>query len=129
MAVNKPMGPLIGALFDSVTPPSRAKASNRKPKTNAVTKGEKSVPEAAQQHGELASARDPKPMTDRALEKEHARGEKRRATADWVSGHISTKQHSAVHKRANHVLIGKSPREFKGTTGEKAAGKMKIGRW
>jgi hypothetical protein len=130
MAKNTaPMGPLIGALFDSVTPPERAKTSNRKPKTSATTLGEKSMAEPNQQHGELAAARDPKPMSDRALEKDHARSEKRRATADWVSGHISTKQHTAVHKRANHVLTGKSPREFKGTTGEKAAGKMKIGRW
>jgi hypothetical protein len=41
-----------------------------------------------------------------------------------VAGRISTKQHSAVHKRANHVLASKEPRAFKGMNGEKS---MKLG--
>jgi hypothetical protein len=119
MASNtKPIGPLIGALFDSVTPKGQDKLRAKR------SMGEKSVTEPNQQHGELASAMEPKPLSDRAQIKEHARSEKTNATKDWVAGRISTKQHSAVHKRANHVLASKEPRAFKGMNGEKS---MKLG--
>lgn len=119
--------PLIGALFESITPKGVDKKRAVKPRKNKTTKGEGSVPEAAQQHGELASAGLPKPMTEHQQVKEHAKHERRRATEDWISGRISTKQHNAVHARAKHVISGKHPREFKGTTGERSPGKMGKG--
>jgi hypothetical protein len=119
------MGPLIGALFNSVTPKAQDKKRAVKPKKNAITKGEGSVTQPAQQHGELASMGEPKPISHAKILKEHARNEKRRATEDWISGRMDTKTHSHVHARANHVLASRQPREFKGTTGERAPGKVK----
>jgi hypothetical protein len=112
-------GPLIGAFFD--VKPSAADGKKRapKPKTNKVTKGEKSVTEPAQQHGELASSADPKPISDKKLIRETAKGEKRRATEAWIGGRMSTKNHEAVHKRANHVLKSMPVTTFKGLSGEK----------
>lgn len=110
-------GPLIGALFNSVTPPAADKKRARKPKTNKTTLGENSVPSHAQQHGELASSKQP---TDGERVKEEARYAKRRATEDWIHGRTTTKQHENVHRRANHVLSNKKPREFRGKTGERA---------
>jgi hypothetical protein len=121
--------PLIGAFFTSETPKGQDKKRAVKPKKNKTTRGEKSVTEPMQQHGELASADEPKKITDRQLEKEHARHAKRRATEDWVSGHLTTRQHTNVHKRANHVLTAKPVREFKGTTGEKARKGGMKGPW
>ena len=121
--------PLIGAFFASTTPKGQDKKRAAKPKKNRTTRGEDSVTEPHQQHGELASAGEPKMPTDRQMTKEHARHAKRRATEDWISGHKTTKQHEAIHKRANHVLTAKPVRVFKGTTGEMAPkGRMK-GPW
>lgn len=36
--------------------------------------------------------------------KEDAHREKRNATREWVAGRMSSKMHSAVHSRANHVI-------------------------
>lgn len=119
-------GPLIGALFNSVTPPAQDKKRARKPKTNATTLGEKSVTSPGQQHGELASSKEPKSPSDGEIVKTEARYQKRRATEDWVAGRVSTKQHENVHKRANHVLTNRHPKHFRGTTGEKAG---KRGIW
>lgn len=110
-------GPLIGALFNSVTPPAQDKKRARKPRPNKTTLGEGSVTEPGQQHGELASAKAP---TDMARIKEEARMQKRRATEDWIAGRKSTKDHEHIHRRANHVLSNKKPREFRGKTGERA---------
>ena len=105
--------PLIGALFNSVTPPGQDKKRARK------SKGEKSVTEPAQQHGELASFQAPKPPPDKKLMKESAKYAARRATEDWVEGRISTKEYSAVHERTKHVISGKPVHEFKGMNGER----------
>lgn len=43
--------------------------------------------------------------------------QKRHATQDWVAGRMSTKDHNAIHARADHVLSGKHPRAFNGPTG------------
>jgi hypothetical protein len=120
------LGSLIGPLFASVTPKGQDKKRARKPKTNATTLGEKSVTEPHQQHGELAAYKEPTPIE---RTRSHARDAKVRATQDWVEGRIDSKQHTNVHKRANHVLTNRTPREFKGTTGEKKPPKGKMGLW
>lgn len=107
------MGPLIGALFNSVTPPKQDK------KRAKPSKGEKSVTSPAQQHGELASYKEPKPLSDKQQIKHEAKYQMKRATEDWVAGRMTTDEHKAVHHRAAHVLAGKHPHEFKGKTGER----------
>jgi hypothetical protein len=107
------VAPLIGALFQGV-----AKQGKQR-KTRAKT-GEKSEAQTHQQHGELSSYKEPTPV-ERI--RTHARDAKVRATQDWVDGRMDTTQHNRVHARANHVLAGKSTREFKGKTGERK-GKM-----
>ena len=114
---------LSGPLTVSVTPKSEDRKRARKPKTNATTLGEHSVSAPYQQHGELANAKEPTPI---ARVKMHAREQKVRATQDWVEGRIDSKKHAAVHKRANHVLKGRSPLEFRGTTGESQIKRGKV---
>jgi hypothetical protein len=116
----------LAAIMGHATPPDASgKKRNPKPKTNAknrghkITKGEKSMVQPHQQHGELATGDAPKPLTDRQMTKEHAKHAMRRATADWVEGRISSKEHKATHERARHVISGKHPHEFKGRTGER----------
>lgn len=106
---------MLGAVMAHVTPPD-AKGRKRNPKKS---RGEKSVAEPRQQHGEMATAMAPKPLSERQQMKEHARHEKRRATEAWISGHMTTSEHSAVHKRAEHILSGKHPKHFSGKTGER----------
>jgi hypothetical protein len=102
---------MLGAVLGvSKTPKGQDKKRAKK------SKGEKSVTEPGQQHGELSSSKAP---TDRHLMRENAKSSLRHATDSWVSGHISTKEHAAVHARAKHVLSGKNPHEFKGESGEK----------
>lgn len=120
----KSMSPLIGALFNSVTPPAQDKKRAVKPSKGKTTKGEKSVTAPFQQHGELASSDEPTPI-ERV--RSHARNAKVNATQDWVAGRINNRQHEAVHKRANHVLMNKSPKAFKGSTGENAPPKKLRG--
>lgn len=60
-----------------------------------------------------------KRVSEKQMVKEHAKHEKRRATEDWIAGRMSTKDHNAVHARADHVLSGKRPAAFKGKTGER----------
>jgi hypothetical protein len=115
--------PMLGAVFAHAgAPPSEGKV-RPKPKTtrrgHKVTGGEKSVSQHRQQHGELASAMEPAPLTERQQMKEHARREMRHATESWISGHTTTAEHNAVHARAKHILSGKHPREFSGKTGER----------
>jgi hypothetical protein len=118
------IAPMLGAILGiSRTPKGQDKKRAAKPKTaslkrtgHKVTKGEHSVTEQGQQHGELASYKEP---TDHQLMKQNAKGALRQATDSWVSGHITTKEHNAVHARAKHVLSGKRPMEFKGPSGEK----------
>lgn len=108
------MGPLIGALFTSVTPKGQDKKRAKK------SKGEASVTEPMQQHGELASAAVPtRPPTDKQQIKHEAKYQMKRATEDWVAGRMTTDEHKAVHARAQHVLHGKHPHEFKGKSGER----------
>jgi hypothetical protein len=117
------IAPMLGAILGiSRTPKGQDKKRAVKPKTkkgrgdHMVTHGEGSVTSHGQQHGELSSASVP---TEHQMMKEHAKGALRQATDSWVSGHITTKEHAAVHARAKHVLSGKRPMEFKGTSGEK----------
>lgn len=110
-------GQLIGALFDSVTPPKADRKRARKPKTNATTLGENSVPDHAQQHGELASSKEP---TDAMRIRDEAKRQKRHATEEWIAGRKSTADHEHVHRRANHVLSNKKPGQFRGKSGERA---------
>ena len=106
---------MLGAILGiSKTPKGQDKKRAKK-----KSKGEKSVTEPEQQHGELASYKAPPPPSDKKLLRESAKHTARRATEDWVSGHISTKECHAAHARAKHVLAGKPVREFKGMSGER----------
>jgi hypothetical protein len=129
------LGALIGPLFDSQTPAAEDKKRAVKPKSarvkhggtkSKVTDGEGSVTEPAQQHGELAAAAEPTPVE---RTHSHARDAKVRATQDWVEGRITSKEHKHVHDRANHVLMNRHPKVFRGTTGEKAPPKGRRGIW
>jgi hypothetical protein len=62
----------------------------------------------------MSRAPEPRRPSDKQLVKEHARMQKRMATQSWVAGRMSTKEHNAVHARADHVLAGKNPRHFRG---------------
>jgi hypothetical protein len=113
------VAPMLGAIFGiSKTPKGQDKKRAKK------SKGEKSVTEPMQQHGELASYKAPPPPSDRKLMKESAKHTMRRATEDWVDGRITTKEHKAMHERAKHVLSGKPVREFKGQSGERSFKKL-----
>lgn len=103
--------PMLAAVF-----PSGAVANKQDKKRQKKSKGEKSVTEPGQQHGELSSDKAP---TAGQMVKDHAKHEMRRATEDWVSGRITTDEHRAVHERAKHIISGKRPVEFKGKTGER----------
>ena len=115
------IAPMLGAILGiSRTPKGQDKKRAKK------SKGEKSVTEPEQQHGELASAKAPVAVIgEKKMMKENAKHTLRRATDDWVEGRITTKEHKAVHERAKHVLSGKHPREFKGMSGERSFRKMK----
>jgi hypothetical protein len=119
------IAPMLGAILGiSKTPKGEDKKRAVKPKGNKTTRGEKSVTEPAQQHGELSSASLPKPLSDKKLMKESAKHAARHATESWVSGNMSTSEHKAIHERAKHIMKGKEPREFKGTNGERSFKKM-----
>jgi hypothetical protein len=114
------IAPMLGAILGiSKTPKGQDKKRAKK------SRGEKSVTEPEQQHGELASNKIPPPPSDKKLMRESAKHTIRRATDDWVSGHITTKECCAAHERAKHVLSGKAVREFKGTSGERSFKKMR----
>jgi hypothetical protein len=109
------IAPMLGAILGiSKTPKGQDKKRAKK------SKGEKSVTEPEQQHGELANDKAP---TEKHLIRENAKREMRHAVDSWVSGHTTTKEVAAVHARARHVLSGKRPHEFKGPSGER---KMKL---
>lgn len=96
------IGSMLGAV---VTSPPKAYVKKRaKP-----SKGEKSVTQHGQQHGELLNFKAP---TEHQLAKESARHAMREATSKWVRGEIGGKEHKAVHERAKHVLSGRKPHEF-----------------
>jgi hypothetical protein len=128
---------MLGAILGvSKTPKGQDKKRAAKPKTygvkgrhgktHRVTKGEGSVTEPMQQHGELASDKAPVAVLgEKKMMKEHAKQSIRHATESWVSGHVTTKELKAVHDRAKHVLSGKRPHEFKGPSGERSFRKMK----
>jgi hypothetical protein len=127
---------MLGAIFGiSKTPKGQDKKRAVKPTaktskktgtaTFKTTKGEGSVTEPMQQHGELASYKAPPPPSDRKLMRESAKHTIRRATEDWVEGRITTKEHKAAHDRAKHVLSGKAVREFKGMNGERSLKKLR----
>ncbi|HWX29597.1 MAG TPA: hypothetical protein VNZ53_19395 [Steroidobacteraceae bacterium] len=111
-------GSLIAELGNETRGSDRKRAV--KPKTthrgHRVTHGEGSVTNHGQQHGELPSYKAP---TSHQIMKASAKSSMRSATDDWVNGRITTKEHNAVHARGKHVLSGKHPREFKGTSGER----------
>ena len=125
------VAPMLGAIFGiSKTPKGQDKKRNAKPKAKMgkmaanykTTKGEGSVTEQGQQHGELASYKAP---TEKHMTREMAKSTLRHSTDNWVSGHITTKEHSAVAARAKHVLSGKRPMDFKGPSGERSFKKMR----
>ena len=96
----------IGSMFGAVvTSPPKAQGAKRAKKS----KGEKSVTQHGQQHGELLNFKAP---TEHQLAKESARHAMREATSKWVRGEIGGKEHKAVHERAKHVLSGRKPHEF-----------------
>lgn len=111
--------PMLGAVFAHAGHPPSEGRVRPKPRTNKTTRGEKSVSQPHQQHGELASAAESKPLSERMLMKEHAKHSMRRATEDWVDGRITTHEHNAVHARSKHVMSGKHPREYSGKSGER----------
>jgi hypothetical protein len=120
--------PMLGAVFAHAGAPKSEGRVRPKPKTtkghraggrHRVTHGEKSVSQPHQQHGELASVAEPKPLSERMKMREHAKHEMRRATEDWVSGRMTTHEHKAVHARGKHILSGKHPHEFSGKSGER----------
>lgn len=121
------IAPMLGAIMGvSKTPKSQDKKRAAKPHTekggkrgHKVTKGEKSVTEPFQQHGELASYKEPAPIDHVKSMKENAKGAMRRAVDDWVEGRITTKEHNAVHERGKHVLSERHPKHFKGPSGER----------
>jgi hypothetical protein len=127
------IAPMLGAILGiSKTPKGQDKKRAAKPKTysvqskktHRVTKGEGSVTEPLQQHGELASNKEPVAVLgEKKIMKENAKQALRHATDSWVSGHVSTKELKATHDRVKHVLSGKRPHEFKGPSGER---KMKL---
>jgi hypothetical protein len=96
------IGSMLGAV---VTSPPKAQGKKRAGKS----KGEKSVTQHGQQHGELLNFKAP---TEHQLAKESARHAMREATSKWVRGEIGGKEHKAVHERAKHVLSGRKPHEF-----------------
>lgn len=118
--------PMLAAIAQASTPAD--KKSRPKPRSEGVhghkkghrvTHGEKSMVQPHQQHGELATAAAPTPLSERMQMKEHARHEKRMATERWISGHMSSEEHEHVHRRADHILSGKHPRHYSGKTGER----------
>jgi hypothetical protein len=111
--------PMLGAVFAHVGAPKSEGRERPKPRGKKTTRGEKSVSQPFQQHGELASAAEPGPLSDRMQMKENAKHSMRRATEDWVDGRITTHEHNAVHARGKHVLSGKHPKEFSGKSGER----------
>lgn len=114
------IAPMLGAILGiSKTPKGQDKKRAKK------SKGEKSVTEPAQQHGELASSKAPEPIPEKKLIKENAKMSIRHAVDSWVSGHTTTKECAAVHARARHVLSGKRPHEFKGPSGERSFKRMR----
>lgn len=60
----------------------------------------------------------PKQPSEHDIAKDHARYEKRRSTERWIAGSLKTSEHEKIHRRADHILAGKRPRDFKGATGE-----------
>jgi hypothetical protein len=104
---------MLGAV---VTSPPKSQGRKRA----KHSKGEKSVTQPKQQHGELLNMLSPTtPPTDRAMMKDHAKSAMRSATRDWVEGRISTSEHNAIHSRGKHVVSGKRVHEFKGKSGER----------
>lgn len=55
----------------------------------------------------------PKAPTPESRIVERANDSKVRATADWVDGHIDSKKHDAIHKRADSVLKNKGYKRAK----------------
>lgn len=122
------IAPMLGAILGKAPAPKGDNKTRPKPKTtkghmaggrHKVTKGEHSMANSVQQHGELASYDHPKPLSDTQQIKVNTRHAMKRATDDWVEGRMSTQDHTAVHARGKHVLAGKHPSEFKGRSGER----------
>lgn len=122
------IAPMLGAIMGR-QPAFKGEGKGRpKPKTrkghsaggtHKVTKGERSVSQPAQQHGELASYMIPKPLSHTQQIRANTKSTMKRATDDWVEGRITTQEHKAVHERGKHVLAGKHPNEFHGRSGER----------
>lgn len=100
--------PMIGVLFATE---GKTTGANKKTKIKSVN-----TPTAP---SSSAYPEPYKPLTDRQQIKHEAKYQKKRATEDWIAGRIKTTEHKAVHDRANHVICGKEPHEFKGPSGER----------
>lgn len=90
-----------------------ALATKKAPKGRSAGKESK----AAQKVSVLPS--EPAEISDEELARDHARSEKRRATEHWIAGRMTTSDHEKIHRRADHVLKNKSPKHFKGPSGER----------
>jgi hypothetical protein len=103
---------MLGAIFGTKRSPKEPAAKSKKqPKIKAIT--------VLHDTGSpLANAQDAAP-SDKDMMKSSAKHSMRRATEDWVSGHMTTKECAAVHTRAKHMLSGKRPMDFKGPSGER----------
>lgn len=96
---------------------SRKRASRALTETPKVEIHIKEDPRPAVIHT-LAAEPAQVPDNEEAKVMGEARYQKRRATEDWIRGRMTTRDHEAVHRRANHVLAQKDPRTFKGRSGE-----------
>jgi len=112
------IAPMLGAIL-GVAHTKKGKGK----KAAAKSKKEPTITHASISVNSPSVPMDHKMPTDKHMIRENAKREMRHATDSWVSGHTTTKEHAAIHARAAHVLSGKRPMDFKGTSGER---KMKL---
>jgi hypothetical protein len=113
------IAPMLGAIL-GVANTKQAKGKGKKTAKAAKTKH---VSEAVPSHVVVGMSAEP--VSEKKIMKDNAKHSVRRATEDWVSGHMTTKECAAVHARAKHVLSGKRPMEFKGPSGERSFKKLR----
>lgn len=116
------IAPMLGAIFGTKRSP-KAKAAKSKSKSAAKKVAIVVHSESPSANAQHTTPADHKMPTEHQRMKENAKSEMRHATDSWVSGHMTTDEHCAVHARAKHVLSNKPVREFKGKSGER---KMKL---
>lgn len=95
---------ILAGLSEGYQKPSKKHKSPKKGGEPATTGGPHT------QVGELDDEmKEPSPAM-KAVEDAHH--EKRMATRDWIAGRMSTKKHTQVHSRANHII--KHPERYFG---------------